>query len=298
MPHKRPGISVHLRRFRETKNPLPLIKAVHLVVGQGRTLELMYGGYCSVFYKPSVVHPCENKEAVAAILNRKSEFIHHGTLTRVRLAELYGAAFAIELLPADFASARRESIWREGDRLIIGEYGDHARLACLTSQSCVVSEHYEHIPSIRHIHAIQRYGDAGEFLVSTGDTDKFLDLWVLSSGRMSFVRRLKHRFAGYTAAIELNGEYFFGTDFTSRPNFIERLGSTEKYFFPKEAYKLRADIFQGFFNRYIAAISKDLEVLSGRRTLSVFDTVNKQFVFCDRVHLETAQPEEAESHRG
>ena len=102
-------------------------------------------------------------------------------------------------------------------------------------------------------------------LVSVGDTSKFLDLWVVDRSGMAFLKRVRRRLAGYTAAEEVNGEYYFGTDFTSRPNFIVALGSGEKFFFPDKAHKLRADIFHGFFNRYIAAISKDLEALTGRR---------------------------------
>jgi hypothetical protein len=286
MTSKRPGISVELRRFRETKNPFPLAKAALLVFRQGRTLELLYGGYCSVLHRPSPVRLGDSAAELAAILERKGEFVHHGTLYRDRLEELYGDVFALRALPADFISARWESVWREGDRLILGEYGDHARLACITRESCVLSDFYERIPTVRHIHAIQRYGDAGQFLVSVGDTSKFLDLWVVDRSGMALVKRVKRRLAGYTAAEEVNGEYYFGTDFTSRPNFIEALGSGEKFFFPDKAYKLRADIFRGFFNRYIAAISKDLEVLTGRRTLSVFDTLTRQFVFCDHLQLD------------
>jgi hypothetical protein len=286
MTPKRPGISVELRRFRETKNPFPLAKAALLVFRQGRTLELLYGGYCSVLHRPSPVRLGDSAAELAAILERKSEFVHHGTLHRDRLEELYGDVFALRALPADFISARWESVWREGDRLILGEYGDHARLACITRESCVLSDFYERIPTVRHIHAIQRYGDAGQFLVSVGDTSKFLDLWVVDRGGMALLKRVRRRLAGYTAAEEVNGEYYFGTDFTSRPNFIEALGSEEKFFFPDKAYKLRADIFRGFFNRYIAAISKDLEVLTGRRTLSVFDTLTRQFVFCDHLQLD------------
>jgi hypothetical protein len=99
---------------------------------------------------------------------------------------------------------------------------------------------------------------------------------------MCFSRRLRQRLAGFTAAVEVKGEYFFGSDFSSRPNFIETLGG-RKYFFPEKAYRLRADLFCVFFERYIAAINRDLEVLGGRRALSVFDTVRREFIFCDHL---------------
>lgn len=221
-----------------------------------------------------------------SILDRKNEFARFARLSRRVLTELYGEEFAVRSLPDDFRWTRCESVWREDGRLIVGEYGENSRIAYITSQSCDVSDYYGHIPGVRHIHSIQKYGAVGEFLVATGDADKLLDLWVLSHGGIRFVRRVRKYLAGFTAAVEVNGEYFFGSDFSNRPNFIETLGGA-KYFFPEKAYKLHAAAFFAYLDRYIVAINRQLDLSGGRKTLSVFDVVKREFVFCDYVDFLT-----------
>ena len=277
---KPPFITAYVQKFRETKNILLLIKAVILVLRQQRALELIYGGYCSLFHRPSVVCPWENEAALISVLKEESAFVHQGILSRDQLTRLYGGAFKVGLLPADFQGARCESIWQSDERLIIGEYGESSRIAYVTPESCVVSDHYRQVPGVRHIHSIQGYGEAGDFLVCTGDTCKFLDLWSTGRDTVSFVKRLSKYLAGFTAAVRVNGEYYFGTDFSSRPNFIETLQGT-KYFFPQKAYRLYVTAFHAFHDRYIIAINNELVVTGGRKTLSVFDTVERRFIFCE-----------------
>jgi hypothetical protein len=276
-----PCITRHLEEFRETKHVLPLAKAIVQVVKQKRTMELMYGWYCRLFHRPSPVCP-GGEEVVRSILERKNEFARFGRLSRRDLTELYGEEFAVRSLPDDLKWTRCESVWREDGRLIVGEYGEHARIACVTSRSCEVSDYYGSIPGVRHIHSLQKYGTAGEFLVATGDRHKVLDLWVASEAGIGFVRRVRKHLAGFTAAVEVNGEYFFGSDFSHRPNFIETLGGA-KYFFPDKAYTFHAAAFFPCLDRFIVAINKQLDLSGGRKTLSVFDVVRKEFIFCDYV---------------
>jgi hypothetical protein len=277
---KRPFITAHVQKFRETKNIFLLIRALFLVIRQQRTLELLYGFYCDLFYRPSLVCSGDTQATLISILKEESASVHRGTLSRGQLIELYGVAFKVDLLPADFQGTRAESIWHEEGHLIIGEYGENSRVAYMTPESCVISDYYRSIPSVRHIHSIEGYGDSGEFFVSTGDTSKFLDLWMVKNGTISFVRRLSKRLAGFTAAVRVNGEYYFGTDFSSRPNFIETLGGT-KYFFPEKAYKLHVTAFRAFFDRYIVAMNSELRIVGGRRTLTVFDTIEQRFIYCE-----------------
>jgi hypothetical protein len=49
-----------------------------------------------------------------------------------------------------------------------------------------------------------------------------------------------------TAAVTVNGQHDFGTDFSGRPNYIATMEG-KKFFFPKKAYKLYANAFQAFF---------------------------------------------------
>lgn len=276
----RPFITAHVQRFRETWNILHLLKAGRLVLTQQRTLELLYGGYCSLFYRPSPVVAGAHPPALITLLKEKIQLAAQGRASRARLIELFGGSFRVELLPADFQSTRWESVWEEDGRLIIGEYGENSRIALITAESCVLSEYYRNGNGVRHIHSIQKYGQHGEFLVATGDSSKFLDQWVVRAGELHFVRRLSKWLAGYTAAVEINGEYYFGTDFSSRPNWIQTLSGC-RYFFPEKAYRLNVNEFQVMLNRYLLAVNSELKVVGGRKTLSVFDTVEKQFIYCE-----------------
>jgi hypothetical protein len=277
---KRPVITVQLQKFKETKKVVFLLRAVLLAMRQQRSFELLYGIYCNLFHRPSTLHTSEDQAALIAILKEKSAWNPEVVLTRDQLIELYGGTFKLTELPADFLLARSESVWLVGKRLIIGEYGEDSRIACVTPESCVVSTYYRQLPGVRHIHAVEPYGETGEFLVSTGDSCKFLDLWVVEHGKMSFVTRLSSRLAGYTAAARVNGEYYFGTDFSSRPNFITTLGGTQ-YFFPRKAYNLYVTVFHTYFDRYIVSINSELEVAGGRKVISIFDTVTRRFIYCE-----------------
>ena len=264
------------------------------VVRQRRTVELLYGGHCALFHRPSPVYPPDDADAIDQILGRRAEFAQHAVLYRHQLMRDYGDRVALGRLPASFVAARRESVWEENGRLILGEYGEGARIACITDRACVVNDHYERIPGVRHIHSIQKYDGTGEFLVATGDGHKYLDLWTCSGSEVRFVRTMMKRLAGFTAAAEVGGEYYFGSDFSGRPNFIRVLGGP-RYFFPTKAYLMHAAAFHVLFDRYLVSVNKELNVSGGRRALSVFDTRTRRFVYCD--YMPTTAPHLALDHR-
>ena len=287
---KPPFITAHLQKFRETRSVRSLIRAVILVMKQHRTVELLYGVYCDLFHRPSAVYPSEDETALIAILRQRTALAEQGIVSRARLIELYGSTFNVGLLPQDFQSARCESIWREADQfMIIGEYGEGSRIAYVTPETCVINDHYKRVQGVRHLHSVERYEASGEFLVATGDTKKFLDLWATQNGQVRFVRRFKKHLAGFTAAIRVNGEYYFGTDFSSRPNYIATLGGA-KYFFPRKAYRMYVTAFHTFLDRFIVSINNELLVVGGRRTLSVFDTVQRKFILCEYLTSDTTTP--------
>jgi hypothetical protein len=277
--HKQVFISDYVQEFRETKNVMALLKALLLVLEQQRTLELIYGVYCHLVRRPSPVYPAEDGATLSSILKHCAS-VPQGNVSRAGLIERFGTAFRVDLLPHDFESARIESIWHDETCLIIGEYGARPRLAHVTPEACTINDHYLHVPGVKHIHSILKYGDSGELLVSTGDTRKFLDLWSASNRGLSFVRRLRKRLAGFTAAAAVNGKYYFGTDFSDRPNFIWTLEG-KKFFFPMKAYKLYANAFQVFGDRFIVSINTELDVAGGRKTLTVFDTAPQRFIYCE-----------------
>lgn len=284
----RASITSRVEEFRETKNMMSLLQAVVLVARQGRAIELMYGGYCTVFHRPSPVSPSQDEEASVSVLAKRTEFLRPATLSRAHLIELYGSEFDVASLPEDFRFARYQSVWREDNRLIIGEYGEGSRIARVTPHACVINDYYRSVPGVRHIHSITRYENAEEFLVATGDGAKVLDLWVESHGELRFVRRLRKYLAGFTGVAKVNGEYYFGSDFSGRPNFIQTLEGT-KYFFPAKAYTLFVTAFYTFFDRYIVSVNNELEISGGKRTLSIFDAVEKRFIFCDYLDFRRRQ---------
>jgi hypothetical protein len=280
LPTHQLSITELVHHFQATKSLPVLALLAFSIVTQHRTVELLYGGLCSLFHRPSPVHRPDDAEAIDHILGRRAEFAQHAVLYREQLVHAYGDRVALGGLPASFVAVRRESAWEENGRLILGEYGEGARVACITDGACVVNDHYERIPGVRHIHSIQRYGGMGEFLVATGDGHKSLDLWTCSGNEVRFVRTMTKRLAGFTAAAEVGGEYYFGSDFSGRPNFITVLGGP-RYFFPKKAYLMHVAAFHVLFDRYLVSVNKELNVSGGRRALSVFDTRTRRFVYCD-----------------
>jgi hypothetical protein len=276
---QRAFITSHVKHFSETRNVRSLLKALALIVQQGRTLELMYGGYCTLRHGPSLVSACDDTVRTS-IMNHEDEFLRVPLLTRGDLLQLYGAEFKVSSLPEDFLFSRCQAVFRQGNRLVIGEYGENSRIACVTPETCVISYHYKSDARVRHIHSVTPYGDADEFLVATGDGAKVLDLWVQSGDSVCFMKRLRRYLAGFTAVARVKGEYYFGSDFSGRPNFIETFEGT-KYFFPAKAYKLLVTAFFVLRDRYLVSVNNELRITGGRKALSIFDAVDKRFIFCD-----------------
>jgi hypothetical protein len=133
--------------------------------------------------------------------------------------------------------------------------------------------------------------------VTTGDASKYLDLWNLRGGDLGFVNRLKGYLAGHTAITEVRDKLYLGTDFSSRPNYIEQLGGS-KFFFPKKAYKMEVIAFQSHRDRYIASLNSEMPPLGERKALSIFDTVAEEFIYC-RYFEDSVKPnrENLMSHR-
>jgi hypothetical protein len=207
-------------------------------------------------------------------------------LSRRELIDMFGEDYAIHSLPADFVGARAEAIVYDQGFLIIGEYGMRGkRVAYVTKTSCSISDYYTDDPRVDHIHAVHKSSSSEDILVTTGDAKKVLDLWRVRDGQFMFTRRLRKRLAGYTAITRIRDTYYFGTDFSSRPNYIERL-DRRKVFFPDKAYKMWVAAFQQYEARYILSISG--LSFGGRQALSVFDTVAEEFIYCE--YLDRVQP--------
>ena len=278
---------------KETWNPLYLVKAVYLIISEGRFIEVIYGMNCYIFSSPSAVnpHPHWNSLAVLDGNLKQSLFPLKDLLSREEIVQVFGQDYAVHCLPKDFSGARIEGIAFSGTFLILGEYGlPGKRIAIVSNLSCRINNYYEKNSSVRHIHSICSASNAGSLLVTTGDSAKVLDQWTVRDGDISLVKHMKKSFAGYTSMLRMSGEYYFGTDFTSRPNYLEVFGNDpKKFFFPEKSYYMYVLRFVPIKNRYIACLSRELHSLGGRYALSVFDVEQKEFVFCD--YVQYAEPE-------
>jgi hypothetical protein len=284
-------ISYHVREFRKTRNLTHLGKAVLLIVSQGRFLELIYGIYCNVLFKPSTVALSPYSKDLQSVIHAALSFSSSDWIfSRKQLVDIFRTHYAIHLLPSDFCGTRSESIICDKDFLIIGEYGvpEGKRLVYVTQQSCIIYDHYRPNRHIAHIHALHKSASSCDILVTTGDSEKRLDLWRLKADELVYEKTLRRSLAGHTAITKVGSMYYMGTDFSSRPNYIERLSDGKKFFFPYPAYKMWVVAFQEHQNRYIVSISTELSLLGGKKALSVFDTATEEFVYCDYIGEHTA----------
>jgi hypothetical protein len=278
------SISSNIARFRKSGDLNALFKALVMVVRQGRLLELLYGLYCRLRFSPSAIVEADGRWRSAALVKFSLSGEESRYLSKSMLEGAFGDRFKVCLLPDEF-TVRSENIVHNERFLILGEYRDSkkaARLAYVDQNSCVVDAYYNSIEGVRHIHALHSFLGSNQFLVSTGDGRKFLDLWTVQDARMTFRRRIKRRLAGYTAIIRMNGEYYFGTDFSSRPNCIETLDG-RRYFFPKLAYLKYVVAFYGVGDRYLVSINTDLDEFGGESTFSVFDVLKREFCCCRKL---------------
>lgn len=281
-----PTISENIIKFKETKNPYYLAKAIYMIISRGRTHELLYGFYCQLMRPASMVVPNDDVDDILTHFHENILIYKREFLTKQQLQAIYGDRFAINKLPDVFGGTRSMSIIETEDKLIMGEYDeddDSSRIAMLTADSCYINDHYMGASGIRHIHSLQAYDDT-HMVVATGDRLKVLDLWTNKDNKLMFSKRLIRFLAGYTAMIKIDGELYSGTDFSSRPNYIE-MESREKFFFPEPAYRMYVMSFHAYKNRYLLSLNSSLDEYGHGKTLSIFDTKTKQFVYCDEVDL-------------
>ncbi|MCK5725420.1 MAG: hypothetical protein KAH22_01195 [Thiotrichaceae bacterium] len=281
------SISQHVANFKNTKNPYHLLKAIALLIKRGRVHELLYGFYCQVMHPPNqVFHDDEISTLVIKVIDENINHYKREFISYQQLLDLYGQRFAIKALPKDFAGTRSESIVIIGEQCLVGEYGmdnNSARLFVIDKKSCSINLKYSHTAGVRHLHAIHAKNNQ-EIVITTGDRLKMLDAWTLHKGVLTFDKRIKRYLTGYTGITKVANKLYFGTDFSARPNYIET-EQGEKFFFPEKAYRQFVMSFHSFQDRYILAFNSHLDEFGMSKTLSIFDTETRQFVYCDVIQL-------------
>lgn len=289
-----PTISENIVKFKESKNPFYLLKAILMVLKRGRTHELLWGIFCKVAYKPSQVVPQDVRYILEDFAENRKIYKREFRKTE-QLPEIYGDQYAVDKIPDYYFGTRIESLIEMDGALLVGEYGfddNSSHIAVVTADSCTANDHYMHESGIRHIHALAPYPEGStdlvkQFLVATGDRLKVLDLWEMDSDTKAirFVKRRKRFLAGYTAMKRVNGKYYCGTDFSGRPNYIETLEG-KKFFFPEPAYTMFVVGFYVFDERYILSVNSELEDFGAKKAISIFDTQTETFVYCKGIDIE------------
>ena len=273
-------ITGQLARFLRSGNPIALLRALRMIARERRTFEVLHSARCLLLMRPSAIARGD-EQTVSRILNALAASPPDGiVLTRMQLLERYGDSFAVHALPGDFDSVRGSSVTRCGGFLVLGEYGDPgARIAVAGPGTCTVDHSYARLAGVRHIHSLYPGTEDGTVLVSTGDSRRVLDLCEVRDSGLRLIRRLRSRFAGYTALARVGNELYAGTDFSSRPNYIAMLdGSVHP--FPAAAYWREVDAFQVHEDRYLCSINYHMLDACGDRTVSIFDTQNRAFIHC------------------
>lgn len=262
-----------VRNFRCRPRPVTAWRILELIVRHGRTAEVLYSIWCFLRFRPSISSDSE--------INGAGQELARHLMRRVFSCEVSGAEAKRELSLAhvmpDEIKVRGPSVLVTDDWSVVGEYGDGKRLFFRRGCGPVrVVDFYVLDRRVRHIHLIHRL-DEDHFAVCTGDAGKYLDIWRVDGHEIRFVRRAVKSMAGYTAAARVNGDHYFGSDFSGRPNYIVRLSDGKKFPFPTGSYRHFAVNFVGFQDRYILCAATDLVAFGGAASFFLFDAQEERF---------------------
>ncbi len=258
--------------FRRTKDPTLLFRAAWLSLRQGRIPEIARSALAELVMHPSPVAECP--ECLIGEVFRTVDPCLGCTFSREDLSGRFGKRF--NSLPDDFQGTRWSCVCPLEDTTVIGEYFEEKRVFLVGDGFCHESRHYHGQSDVRHIHSIVRRGN--ELLVSTGDARKALDLWRVENGRPVFKKRIRKHSAGYTAAVGAGRDIYFGTDFSSRANWIETLNGA-RHPYPCESYRCYVEAMQCMDDRFVVSVNKS-KLQKGRKIWSVFDAVRGGFLYC------------------
>jgi hypothetical protein len=267
-------ISYQISEFWRTGNFTHLVNATRLIVRQGRLLELLYGVYCFFRYPPS------------KLASANGELIDHClTVAHESFVDLLNAlneALAKVADRSDVTPPLRNCLVHgflfTDEMIVIGEYAPRsARICVFQGDRFDICEPYDADHGVRHIHLVHLHKDS--VFVGTGDTHKYLDQYVVEDGRLRFNRRILRRFGGFTACCRIGDKLYLGTDFTSRPNYIYCLETGEIFPFPSRAYTQYCCMMLAIDNKYILSMNLSQPLIEKRRTLTLFDTESKSFIY-------------------
>ncbi len=261
------------------RDPRALYEFGRQIVRQGRLQEALYGAWCFARHRPSPLLGHLGSDMMHRLLRVGVDIQQDTMVTAGDLARLYPALADLPFheLPQDIRF-RRASVVAGDDWMVLGEYGDASgRMFQVSRGGVQVCDVYNHMPRVRHVHSVLHLNDE-RLIVATGDSAKRLDLWTRSPAGLVLDRCLQVRLAGYTAAVTIGGDHYFGTDFSGRPNYIYRLRDGARWCFPGSGFTKFVVRFLVVDDRYIVSLNASIDTVDASRTLSVFDTVSECFV--------------------
>lgn len=260
-------------------NPLAWLSALALVVKQHRLVEVLYG--CMLFFvaprRPAVpddtwkslissvgTEPSAQDVCLDDLRGMYPDVLGHGPSPS-------SDDFRVRINPCSVAA--------NANYVVAGEYGDASPRLFLLSREGVRSFHcYDSDSRVRHIHCCT-FLDAQHLLVSTGDSAKYLDRYVIRNGSLEREARLCRWLGGFTAAAHVNGDVYLGTDYSERPNYLWRLRDRKKFFYPGASYTRYTSTMQVVSGRYVLVRISSL--FDSRTCHCVFDSRLERFVYAD-----------------
>ncbi|WP_252059292.1 hypothetical protein [Acinetobacter sp. AHP123] len=235
-----------------------VLQVIFGIVREKRVLEFIWGTYCFIRYKAK-----KSKNYVRNLDEvRTSKFI---------ILEISGEKIV-----------SRSWVLNEDFKIYV-EYGlPGARIVFKNNGIMKIYDPYKDDHGVYHIHnIIHLYDD--KFLVSTGDSSKYLDEFVINENECKVIKRYLKHLGGFTASIDMNGCILMGTDFSCRPNYIFNFTSREKYFLPKEAWLEYIIDIERIDLNFIEVFTKRLNEKLGHKLL--FSIASKSFVSVTKITI-------------
>lgn len=230
------------------------------LVRERRFIEFSWGLYCFCRYRPKKIIDYE--------------------------VDLKKVEFSIFIsLCVDKENLICRSVSCNGFEKVYAEYGQPgSRLVYVSEDSNNIYDPYKNDLGIYHIHNIISIKN-DRYLVSTGDSNKYLDEFIINSNHCKLVKRHLTHLGGFTASVKIENTIFFGTDFTYRPNYIVNFNSGKKYFLPKQAWlefvinmRVEADS-----SNTLTVITKKLNYDTGHQI--IFCLISNEFVSAIKISI-------------
>jgi hypothetical protein len=191
--------------------------------------------------------------------------------------------------------ARQCGICRWGANNIVAcEYGEPgARILLVQDGAASVSCPYAQNRRVWHIHAIAHLG-GNQYLVSTGDSAKLLDVVSIGPHGSEILKRLVSHCGGYTSMLRCCGETWVGSDLSERANFIATIPDRGKYFLPPQSTKEYVIHLQSIPNDQLLVITRRLHTRNGHALK--FCTKTRRFVAENEISIREEINEESIFH--